>query len=148
MLPRTSLLALAALSLASSVVVAQEKTARHKVAVQVNQNDPKLMNLALNNVQNVFAYYKKKGETVAVELVAYGPGLHIFRDDTSPVKERLSKMALEEPSLKFSACANTLAKQTAAAKKEIKLVSEATLVPSGVITLIELQEKGYSYIRP
>jgi intracellular sulfur oxidation DsrE/DsrF family protein len=32
--------------------------------------------------------------------------------------------------------------------KEIPILSEARVVPSGVVRLIELQEKGYSYIRP
>jgi intracellular sulfur oxidation DsrE/DsrF family protein len=35
-----------------------------------------------------------------------------------------------------------------AENKDIKLVSEAKVVPSGVVTLSELQERGYSYIRP
>lgn len=145
---KASALAVVALLVTSQVAIAQDKTVQHKVAVQVNQDDPKIMNLALNNVQNIYAYYKKKGVFVAVEVVAYGPGLHMFRDDTSPVKARLAKLALEEPTLKFAACGNTLAKQQAAAKTDIKLVSEAKLVASGVITLLELQEQGYSYIRP
>ncbi len=145
---KATALAAFALLMTSQIAIGQDKAAQHKVAVQVNQDDPKVMNLALNNVQNIYAYYKKKGETVAVEVVAYGPGLHMFRDDTSPVKARLSKMALEEPTLKFAACGNTLEKQRAAAKTDIKLVSEAKLVASGVITLLELQEQGYSYIRP
>jgi intracellular sulfur oxidation DsrE/DsrF family protein len=32
--------------------------------------------------------------------------------------------------------------------KELVLVSEAKQVPSGVVRLMELQEQGYSYIRP
>lgn len=139
---------LAAVSLAPSDAALAQGAAKHKVAIQVNENDPKKMNLALNNVQNVFAYYKKKGETVDVQLVAYGPGLHMYRDDTSPVKARISKLALEQPTLTFAACSNTHAKMSKAAKKDVKLVSEAKMVPSGVITLLELQEKGYAYIRP
>ena len=34
------------------------------------------------------------------------------------------------------------------AGKEIPLVDEAKMVPSGVVRLIELQEEGYAYIRP
>src|SRR5262245_58177740 len=37
----------------------------HKVAIQVNQNDKAVMDLALNNAKNVIDYYKSKGETVA-----------------------------------------------------------------------------------
>jgi hypothetical protein len=62
--------------------------AKHRVAVQVNQNDKGVMDLALNNARNIIDYYKEKGETVAVEIVTYGPGLHMLRADTSPVKDR------------------------------------------------------------
>jgi intracellular sulfur oxidation DsrE/DsrF family protein len=36
-------------------------------------------------------------------------------------------------------------------KKEghpIAILSEATIVPSGVVRLMELQEQGWSYVRP
>ena len=71
----------------------------HKVAIQVNQNDKAVMDLALNNAKNVIDYYKEKGETVAIEIVTYGPGLHMLRADTSPVKERIAPMSLENPNL-------------------------------------------------
>ena len=54
-----------------------------KVAIQVNQNDKAVMDLALNNAKNVLDYYKEKGETVAIEIMTYGPGLHMLRADTS-----------------------------------------------------------------
>ena len=55
------------------------------------------MDLALNNAKNIVDYYKSKGETVAVEIVTYGPGLHMLRTDTSPVKDRIAVMSLENP---------------------------------------------------
>ena len=122
--------------------------AMHKVAVHVDENDPKRMNMALNNVQNIKKYYDAKGEKVTIELVAYGPGLHMFREDTSPVKDRLATMSLAIEGLTFSACGNTHKNMSSKAGKEIKLVSEAAMVPSGVVRLIELQEIGYSYVRP
>ena len=129
-----------------SIVVAGEKV--HKIAVHVDQNDPRVMNLALNNVVNVNKYYASKGEKVEIEVVAYGPGLHMYRADTSPVKARVEKMSLEFDNLKFSACGNTHRKMSEKAGKKIKIMSEAQMVPSGVVQLIELQEKGYSYLRP
>ena len=30
----------------------------------------------------------------------------------------------------------------------MNILSEATIVPSGVVRLMELQEKGWSYVRP
>jgi intracellular sulfur oxidation DsrE/DsrF family protein len=120
----------------------------HRIAIHVDQNDPRVMNMALNNVANVNKYYKAKGEKVIIEVVAYGPGLHMFRADTSPVKDRIAKMGLEFDNLQFSACGNTKRKMTKKAGKEIQILSEAKVVPSGVVQLIELQEKGYAYVRP
>jgi intracellular sulfur oxidation DsrE/DsrF family protein len=104
--------------------------------------------LALNNAQNVIAYYKGKGEAVLIEIVTYGPGLHMLRADTSPVKDRIGPMSLEYPNLKFIACANTQANQSKAEGKQVPLISEATVMPSGVVRLMELQAQGYAYIRP
>jgi intracellular sulfur oxidation DsrE/DsrF family protein len=120
----------------------------HKVAIQVNQNDKAVMDLALNNAKNIADYFKTKGETVAIELVAYGPGLHMLRSDTSPVKERISVMSLENPNLTFAACGNTQANQAKAENKPVTLIGEAKVTPSGVVRLMELQKQGYAYIRP
>lgn len=122
--------------------------AKHKVGIQVNQNDKALMDLALNNAKNIIEHYKAKGETVAIEIVTYGPGLHMLRADTSPVKDRIAPMALENANLKFIACANTQANQSKAEGKPVTLVSEAKVMPSGVVRLLELQKQGYAYIRP
>lgn len=120
----------------------------HKLAIQVNQNDPAVMNLALNNVKNVIDYYKEKGQKVVIEVVTYGPGLHMLRSDTSPVKDRIVPMSLEHSNVTFVACANTQANQSKAEGKPVPIMSEAKVMPSGVIRLMELQEKGYAYIRP
>ena len=143
------LVLLAAVSMTAAVnsLMAADPVA-HKVAIHVDENDPARMNMALNNVANVNKYYESIGETVEIELVAYGPGLHMLRADTSPVKDRISVLSLEIDNLKFSACGNTHAAMTKKAGKEIVLIDEATMVPSGVVQLIALQEQGYAYVRP
>ena len=120
----------------------------HHVAIQVSVNDPDAMNLALNNAVNVAQDYSAKGEEVEIEIVTYGPGLHMLRGDTSPVQARVKSMGESMPNLAFAACENTRKRMQKAEGKEIPLVSQAKLVPSGVIRLMELQEKGWSYIRP
>ena len=37
------------------------------------------MTLTLNNATNVIEYYRAKGEDVNVDVVTYGPGLHMLR---------------------------------------------------------------------
>jgi uncharacterized protein len=121
---------------------------KHKVAIQVNQNDKAVMDLALNNAKNVVDYYKSKGESVAIEIVTYGPGLHMLRADTSPVKDRIGPMSLENSNIAFIACGNTQANHAKAEGRPVALISEAKVMPSGVVRLMELQKQGYAYIRP
>lgn len=146
---KTVLLTLA-LGLGSFLAIgaAHAEGVMHKVAIHVNENDPKRMNMALNNAANVEKYYKSIGDEVTIEIVAYGPGLHMLRSDTSPVKDRISKMSLELDNLSFAACGNTHRKMTEKSGKEITLVPEANMVPAGVVQLMTLQEQGYTYIRP
>jgi uncharacterized protein len=120
----------------------------HRLAVQVNANEPAAMNLALNNASNVAQYYKELGETVEIEIVAYGPGLHMLRHDTSPVKDRIKSISKSNPNISFTACGNTQQNMQKAEATEIPLVPEAQAVKSGVVRLMELQERGWSYIRP
>ena len=68
----------------------------HKLA-----NNPQAMNLALTNARNVAEHFKTKDVTIFV--VTFGPGLHMLRDDTSPVKQRIAATALEYPTISFAA---------------------------------------------
>lgn len=122
----------------------------HRVAIQVDQNDPQVMNLALNNATNVIEYYRGKNEEVDVDIVVYGPGLHMFRTDTSPVQDRLKRLKeLAFPGkIQFSACNNTKQGMEKTEGKAISVMTEASIVPSGVVRLMELQEQGWSYVRP
>ncbi len=120
----------------------------HKVAIHVDENDKARMNMALNNAENINNYYQSQGDSVEIEVVTYGPGLHMLRADTSPVKTRIAALSLELPNISFAACGNTKAKMSEQAGKEITLISEAKNVPSGVVRLIELQEQGWAYVRP
>jgi len=121
---------------------------KHRLVLQVNTNEPAVMNLALNNAANVEQYYKALGEPVQIEIVTFGPGLNMLRDDTSPVKERIKSLAEMSRSISFSACDNTRANMSRIEQKEIPLVPQAMVVPSGVVRVMELQEQGWSYVRP
>jgi len=120
----------------------------HRLAVQVDVNDPAMMNLALNNVSNAAQHYRQIGQNVEIEVVAFGPGLHMLRDDTSPVKERIKSMSQTMPQVTFSACGNTRDSMTKAEAKDIPLIAQARVVKAGVVRLMELQEQGWSYLRP
>lgn len=145
--PRAATLAVAAPAKAQHSTSAQSKmTKAHHVVIQVDQDDPAIMNLALNNADNMKKFYESRGEAVEIEFVAFGGGLKMMRSDTSPVKERLAEMSRQ--GVTFSGCGNTLANQSRQEEKSLSLLPETHLVPTGVVRINELQEQGWTYLRP
>jgi intracellular sulfur oxidation DsrE/DsrF family protein len=140
-----ALLAIAALFAALAPAQAEETV---RIVFHVDEADPHRMNMALNNAANARAYYQEQGVQVEMEIVTYGPGVHMLRADTSPVSGRISSMSMEMPELAFSACGNTLAAMERGSGEKPPLVEEAKVVPSGVVRLVELQQQGWAYIRP
>lgn len=134
----------------AGAVHAAEKAKLHRIAIHIDQNEPALMNLVLNNVSNVMEHYQSKGEELQVEVVAYGPGLNMLREDKSPVKDRIRRLAEGGLTSKvsFTACGNTMQVMEQAEGHPIKIIPQASVVPAGVVRLSELQEEGWSYIRP
>lgn len=120
----------------------------HRLILQVNSSEPATMNLVLNNASNVVQYYKDLGEKVSIEVVTFGPGLYMLRDDTSPVKARIETLALSNPEISFKACGNTRENMSKVESKEIPLIPEAKVVKSGVVRVMELQEQGWTYVKP
>lgn len=145
---RAALIAIAATL--CSLNAAHADGPKHRIVIQVDQNDPDVMNLALNNAKNVIETYRTRNEDVNVEVVAYGPGLHMLRDDTSPVKDRIKEISeVSFPSnITFSACNNTKQGMEKREGHPITIIPQAHLVPAGVVRIMELEEQGYSYVRP
>jgi intracellular sulfur oxidation DsrE/DsrF family protein len=100
------------------------------------------MELVLQNAENAIKYYKKQGEQISIEIVVYGPGLHMLRTDTSPVKDRIKELADMMPDIKLSACENTKKAMEKSEGHGITLLPQATTVPSGIVRLSQLQEQG------
>jgi intracellular sulfur oxidation DsrE/DsrF family protein len=133
------------LPLALAPAVAME---HHKLALQISDNDPVKMNAVLNVAANVSKYYSDKGDEVEIQIVAFNAGLNMLRQDKSPVLERLNSFKQGMQNVSFLACENTLDAMTKSEGKEPPLVDNAQRVPAGVVTLIELAEKGWTIVRP
>ena len=111
-----------------------------KVVVQVSESDPARWNLTLNNVKNA---QKEMGAALAeVEIVAFGPGLDMLRDD-SEVGPRIQEALTR--GVKVLACRNTMG---AMKLRESDLQPNIGFVPAGVVEIIRKQAEGYSYLRP
>lgn len=106
------------------------------------------MKHAITNSLNALKSYGEKSEPVAIEIVAYGPGVHMFRTDTSPVKDLLQLLRSSSPNVTFTVCGNTKMIMERAEGRPLALVDAVQVVPFGIVRLTELQEAGWTYIRP
>ena len=139
--PLTRFAGVVALALAFAAgVCAQSPAPANKVVLQVSDNDPGKWNLALNNAKNIQS--DLGAANVAVEIVAYGPGINMLKMDSAVggrVDEALSA------GVKVVACENTMhnAKLT-----KNDMLNKIGYVPAGVVELMQKQQQGWAYLRP
>ena len=115
--------------------------AEHFAIFHISSGDAFAQKLVLNNAQNLSNFYGP--DKVAIEVVAYGPGLRaLFKENTN--SKRIQRMA-DQQGITFSACANTMKGRGRDVPTLNKVVK---VVPGGVVRIMELQEAGWSYIRP
>ena len=116
----------------------------HKLVFQVNVEDPLIWNLTLNNITIVITEVGK--ENVEIKLVTYGPGINMFRKGKSSVLERLDSLKKANgKALDYTVCSNTMRGMKVEKSEIVEFVHD--LYP-GIVRIMELQEKGYVYIRP
>ena len=132
----------------TTAAFAQDGLADHKLALQISDNDPQKMTTVLNVAANVTRYYEGLGETVEVRIVAFNAGLHMLRQDTSPVLDRLASFGASMPNVTFAACGNTIDAMAKKSGKEVPIVEVATRVHAGVVDLMTLDENGWTIVRP
>ena len=144
---RTIILAVTSIfmmSVATPALSAGESSfADYKYVLQISEMNPFTQNLVLNNAANLLQAYPPGA--VAVEIVAYGPGLRLLFANNVHAK-RID--ALSQSGVRFSACNNTLKNMTKQLGYTPKLNPDATVVPGGVVRIGDLERKGYVYIRP
>jgi len=126
----------------------EAKKKQHKILLHVGANDQDSMKTALGNAKNACELYAKRGESVAIEIVANSGGLNMFREDTSPVKQQIAELRKVDPNVVLSGCNNTKMSMEKREGKQITIIPEARLVPAGVVRMAELEEQGFAYVRP
>lgn len=117
--------------------------AEHKIVIQVSTDDPRTQKIALNNAVNLQKHYGV--DNIDVEIVAFGPGLGLLTKKSGQA-DRVESLALSN--ITFSACGNTMKKVSKKTGKMPALLEGVAQVPAGVARILELQEQGYSYVRP
>ena len=116
----------------------------HNFVIHVDSKDALPRKIALNNIDNLIKRFGAKQTTV--ELVAYGPGLGLLVEGNS-FADRVRAMA-EKKNIRFSACNNTIQKIIRETGHAPDLIDGVQIVPSGIGRIVELEEDGYTYIKP
>ena len=114
-----------------------------KIVLQISDNDPFKQTLVLNVANNLIKHYGP--DNVAIEIVAFGPGLRLLFDDNVN-KGRIQ--GLTENNVEFAACQNTVKGMGKKLGHPPVLNSFAKPVPAGIVRIIDLQDQGYKLIKP
>ncbi|MBZ2171373.1 DsrE family protein [Nitratidesulfovibrio sp. SRB-5] len=104
-------------------------------------NGPAELNIAISNVRN---YHKAlEGESFTSVLVVNGPGIRLMGADDPDFAEPLRE--LRALGLDIRVCANAMRHFGLDAAW---LNPACTVVPAGIVELVDLQRKGYAYVKP
>lgn len=112
----------------------------HNLVFHVTDNDPAKWNQILNNAKNVQQALGK--ENVAIEVVANGPGLNMFKME-SEVANRMTEAQKE--GVVLAACGTTM-KALKVAEKDLHV--GVKVVPAGIVEIMQKQEAGWVYVKP
>jgi intracellular sulfur oxidation DsrE/DsrF family protein len=119
------------------------KPAKERVVIQVSDADPKTWNQALNVVANMKANYAKRGTESEIQIVAFGMGIQMLKDD-AVVANRVRE-TMKSGGAQMVACENSMGRFKLT--KDMML-DNITYSETGVIYIIEKQREGWSVIRP
>ena len=140
-------LALAAASASSSqaqqVPLQDKPFAEHKIVLQLSDNDPKKQALVISVANNLLKFYDP--DKVAIEVVAFGPGIDLLRVENA---NRKLVDSLISQGVRFDVCENTVDTVERETGKRPDIIPNATPVQVGVGQLLFLTENGYTLVRP
>ena len=118
--------------------------AEKKIVLQISDDDPFKQTLVLNVANNLLKEYGP--DKVAIEIVAFGPGLRLMFDDNAN-KGRIK--GLDTNGVKFTACSNTIKNMTKNLGHKPKINPIATTNSPGIVRIAKLvTEEGYILVKP
>jgi len=84
-------------------------------------------------------------DKVAIEVVAFGPGIDLLNPD-NPSRKRVESLVAQ--GVRFDVCLNTVDTIERETGKRPEFIAAATPVPVGVGQILALTENGYTLVRP
>src|ERR1700742_1402893 len=117
--------------------------AEHRVVLQLSDNDPKKQALVISVAYNLLKLYDP--DKVAIEVVAFGPGIDLLFPDNA---NRKLVESLVAQGVRFDVCLNTVDTIERETGKRPAIIPVATPVQVGVGQILLLTENGYTLVRP
>jgi intracellular sulfur oxidation DsrE/DsrF family protein len=136
-------LALGAPARAQQAPLQDKPFAEHKIVLQLSDNDPKRQALVISVAYNLLKFYDP--DKVAIEVVAFGPGIDLLRTDNGNRKLVESLIA---QGVRFDVCLNTIDTVERETGNRPEIIPGATPVQVGVGQILLLTENGYTLVRP
>ncbi|OCK55959.1 hypothetical protein LMTR3_34290 [Bradyrhizobium sp. LMTR 3] len=117
--------------------------AEHKIVLQLSDNDPRKQGLVLSVANNLMKHYDP--DKVAIEVVAFGPGIDLLRPE-NPNRKMVESLVAQ--GARFDVCLNTVDTLEREHGKRPEFIAAATPVQVGVAQILFLTENGYTLVRP
>jgi intracellular sulfur oxidation DsrE/DsrF family protein len=131
-------------SLRAQQVPLQDKPfAEHKIVLQLSDSDVRKQNLVISVANNLLKFYDP--DKVAIEVVAFGPGIDVLRSESAARKQVESLIA---QGVRFDVCLNTVDTIERETGRRPEIIPGATPVQVGVGQILFLVENGYTLVRP
>jgi len=111
--------------------------------LQLSDNDARKQSLAVSVAYNLLKLYGP--DKVAIEVVAFGPGIDLLNPDNANRKRVESLVA---QGVRFDVCLNTVNTIERETGKRPEFIDAATPVQVGVAQILALTENGYTLVRP
>ena len=117
--------------------------AEHKIVLQLSDNDAKKQTLVISVAYNLLKAYDP--DKVAIEVVAFGPGIDLLNPDNTNRKRVESLVA---QGVRFDVCLNTVDTIERETGQRPHYIPAAIPVQVGVGQILSLTENGYTLVRP
>jgi intracellular sulfur oxidation DsrE/DsrF family protein len=117
--------------------------AEHRIVLQLSDRDAGKEGLVISIAYNLLKLYDP--DKVAIEVVAFGPGIDLLRPDNS---NRKLVESLVAQGVRFDICLNTVDTIERETGKRPEFIAAATPVQVGVGQILSLTENGYTLVRP
>lgn len=115
----------------------------HRLALQLSDAEPEKQGLVLSVAFNVLKAYGP--DRVAIEVVAFGPGIVLLRQD-NPRRPLIESLMAQN--VVFDVCMNSVETAERATGTQYPLHPQARKVAMGVPHILSLTESGYTLVRP